>query len=191
MPEPRLEDEGITCPRCGSPCGLDYTDESGQEYLCLACGARVRVSGRGFPMPELHSLEEWASRCGQLHAVIVIDEHGTPSRPDDLLCQNCARAYVEQRLEDVTESVSDLHDTSSKGIERLQKERDALLAVVRAAHETRLRVMHCKICGHTWLLTAASKHYTGCPVAHPGVQRLLKAVTKKPGKSYTGDDQNV
>ena len=41
--EMRLEDEGITCPRCDGPCRLDSTDEIGQEYLCLTCGARVRV----------------------------------------------------------------------------------------------------------------------------------------------------
>ena len=53
MPKPCLEDEGITCPRCDGPCGLDYTDEIGQEYLCLTCGIRVRVEvERRFLMPE-------------------------------------------------------------------------------------------------------------------------------------------
>ena len=49
MPKPHLEDEGITCPRCDGPCELDYTDEIGQEYLCLTCGARVRVRWEGIP----------------------------------------------------------------------------------------------------------------------------------------------
>ena len=49
MLESRLEDEGITCPRCDGPCGLDDTDEIGQEYLCLTCGARVRVRWKGVP----------------------------------------------------------------------------------------------------------------------------------------------
>ena len=46
MPEPHLKDKGIICPRCDGPCGLDHTDEVGQEYLCLTCGARVRVRGK-------------------------------------------------------------------------------------------------------------------------------------------------
>ena len=50
MPKPGLENEGITCPRCDGPCGLDYTDEIGQEYLCLTCGARVRVRWKGVPL---------------------------------------------------------------------------------------------------------------------------------------------
>ena len=42
-------DKGITCPRCDGPCGLDYTDEIGQEYLCLTCGTRVRVRWKEVP----------------------------------------------------------------------------------------------------------------------------------------------
>ena len=47
--EPRPEDEGITCPHCDGPCGLDSTDEIRQEYLCLTCGARVRVKWEEVP----------------------------------------------------------------------------------------------------------------------------------------------
>ena len=49
MKESQMSDEGVTCSRCDGPCELDYTDEIGQEYLCLTCGARVRVKWEEVP----------------------------------------------------------------------------------------------------------------------------------------------
>ena len=163
------------------------------EHLGLGGQEKLKNQDPDPGMPKPRSLEKWAEYCwAQWH----LDEQVARKA----LCLSCARAYAAQevtsqriqiavlirlleRIRDAADPEEYLDDVAAVDDSKLAdevrvffRERDALLAVVRAAHETRLRVMHCKICGHTWLLTAASKHYTGCLVAHPDVQRLLKEV---------------
>ena len=117
------------------------------------------------------------------------------------LCQDCARAYAKQEATKLTAEVKQLRvqlagclvaaegdksETVQQGVygwsvafeavRTLRAEHDALFAAARASIVSKaVGVSQCKICGHTWLSSNSPQHYEGCPVAHPDVQRLLKA----------------